>query len=119
VFTKGIPSSHRSVNTIYIVLISILGTSVAFSLATWCRLLMGLMKSPKSRIIQFSDRSSRINESSLYRLRKEVSHLSYIIKTVEAFLSINTRLVVLIDGLDVCEQQRILQILDVCKLFIF
>ena len=39
--------------------------------------------------------------------------LSYIIKTIEAFLGISTRLVVLIDGLDVCEQQRILQILDV------
>jgi len=37
---------------------------------------------------------------------------------VEAFLSINTRLVVLIDGLDVCEQQRILQILDVNKILI-
>jgi hypothetical protein len=43
----------------------------------------------------------------------QVSQLSYIIKTVEAFLDINTRLVVLIDGLDVCEQQRVLQILDV------
>jgi hypothetical protein len=43
----------------------------------------------------------------------QVSQLSYIIKCVEAFLNINTRLVVLIDGLDVCEQQRILQILDV------
>lgn len=48
----------------------------------------------------------------------QVSQLSYIIKTVEVFLSINTRLVVLIDGLDVCEQQRILQILDVNKMFI-
>jgi ankyrin repeat-rich membrane spanning protein len=46
----------------------------------------------------------------------QVSQLSYIIKSVEAFLNINTRLVVLIDGLDVCEQQRILQILDVNQL---
>lgn len=82
--------------------------------------------------MKFSDRSSRLNENSLYRLKKEVdstdvylpfqnnisfsfqvNQLSYIIKSVEAFLNINTRLVVLIDGLDVCEQQRILQILDV------
>ena len=48
----------------------------------------------------------------------QVSHLSYIIKSVEAFLNINTRLVVLIDGLDVCEQQRILQILDVNQFII-
>ncbi|CAF0763759.1 unnamed protein product [Rotaria sordida] len=112
IFVKGIPSSHHSINTIYILLISVLALSIVFSFATWLRILMVLMKSPKSKIIKFSDHSSRLNESSLYRLRKEVSRLSYIIKTVEAFLSINTRLVVLIDGLDVCEQQRILQILD-------
>ena len=82
--------------------------------------------------MKFSDHSSRLNEGSLYRLKKEVrddrmlsgnhrahfqvSQLSYIIKAIEAFLNINTRLVVLIDGLDVCEQQRILQILDVTSL---
>ncbi|CAF0790019.1 unnamed protein product [Adineta steineri] len=109
---NGVPSNHRSINTIYIVLTSILSTSIALSFGTWFRLIKGLMRSPRSKIIKFSDRSSRLNETSLYRLRKEVSQLSYIIKTVEAFLNINTRLVVLIDGLDVCEQQRILQILD-------
>ncbi len=74
IFVIGIPSIHRSVNTIYIVLISTLGISIVFSVATWFRLLMELMKSPKSKIIKFSDRSSRVNESSLYRLRKEVQH---------------------------------------------
>jgi hypothetical protein len=34
-------------------------------------------------------------------------------------LGINTRLVVLIDGLDVCEQQHVLQILDVNEILIF
>ena len=133
----GIPAKYRSVNTIYVVLLSILSTSIALSFGTWFRLLRVLMKSPKSKIVKFLDHSSRLNETSLYRLRKEVqiillsrfstndffmslqvSQLSYIIKTVEVFLSINTRLVVLIDGLDVCEQQRILQILDVNKIFI-
>ena len=125
----GVPSIHRSVNTVYIVLMSTLGASIVFSMGPCFRLMKGLVKSPKTKIIKHSDSSSRLNETSLYRLRKEVnfscmwrrihsifcqvSQLSYIIKTVEAFLSINTRLVVLIDGLDVCEQQRILQILDV------
>ncbi|CAF1117906.1 unnamed protein product [Rotaria sp. Silwood1] len=108
----GIPSNYRSINITYISLTGVLGGSVLLSCGTCLRLLMGLMKSPKSKIIKLSDHSSRLNESSLYRLKKEVSQLSYIIKSVEAFLNINTRLVVLIDGLDVCEQQRILQILD-------
>ncbi|CAF1462733.1 unnamed protein product [Rotaria magnacalcarata] len=112
IFIKGIPSVHGSINTVYILLTSILAISIVFSLATWLRILMALMRSPKSKIMKLLDQSSHLNESSLYRLKKEVNRLSYIIKTVEAFLNINTRLVVLIDGLDVCEQQRILQILD-------
>ncbi|CAF0782612.1 unnamed protein product [Rotaria sordida] len=112
VLIYGVPSSYHSVNITYISLISILGASILLSFGTCLQLLVGLMKSPKSKIMKLSDHSSRLNESSLYRLKKEVSQLSYIIKSVEAFLNINTRLVVLIDGLDVCEQQRILQILD-------
>ncbi|CAF1241410.1 unnamed protein product [Adineta ricciae] len=109
---NGIPSNRHSVNVAYISLTSVLGGSILLSFATWARLLLALMKSPKSKIMKFSDNSTRLNDNSIYRLKKEVSQLSYIIKSVEAFLGINTRLVVLIDGLDVCEQQRILQILD-------
>jgi len=115
---NGIPSIHRSINMTYVTLSSILGGSIVISCATWLRLLIGLMKSPKRKIMKYSDRSSRLNENSIYRLKKEVSQLSYIIKSVEAFLNINTRLVVLIDGLDVCEQQRIFQILDVKKIIL-
>jgi len=68
----GIPSSHRLVNTAYIVFTSILAASLVLSLGTWLRLLTVLMKSPKSKIIKLSDHSSRLNETSLYRLRKEV-----------------------------------------------
>jgi len=68
----GIPSTHRWVNTAYIVFTSILAASLVLSLGTWLRLLTVLMKSPKSKIIKLSDHSSRLNETSLYRLRKEV-----------------------------------------------
>jgi hypothetical protein len=70
----GIPSSHRSVNMTYISLTSVLGVSVLISCATWLRLLIGLMKSPKSKIMKFSDRSTRLNENSFYQLKKEVKH---------------------------------------------
>jgi len=60
----------------YISLTSILGASILLSCATWLRLLMGLMKSPKSKIMKLSDRSSRLNENSLYGLKKEVNLLS-------------------------------------------
>ena len=70
----GIPSNHRSINVAYITLASVLGTSVLLSCPTCLRLLVGLMKSPRSKIVKFSDRSSRQNDNSLYGLKKEVSH---------------------------------------------
>lgn len=71
----GIPSIHHSINVTYITLISILGASILLSCPTWLRLIIGLMKSPKSKIMKFSDRSARLNENSLYRLKKEVCYL--------------------------------------------
>ena len=67
----------------YITLSSILTVLVLASCATWLRLLVGLMKSPKSKIMKFSDRSSRLNENSLYHLKKEVNlfHNSPLFKT--------------------------------------
>jgi hypothetical protein len=72
----GVPSNRRSVNVTYISLISILAASILLSFATWVRLLVALMKSPKAKVMKFSDRSSRLNENTLYRLKKEVNHFS-------------------------------------------
>ena len=57
---------------VYIIVGSVLGISMLFSFGPYFRLLLGLMKSPKSKIMKFFDHSSHLNESSLYRLRKEV-----------------------------------------------
>jgi hypothetical protein len=73
----------------YISLTSILGATILISCATWLRLLVGLMKSPKSKIMKLSDRSSRLNENSLYRLKKEVTHFQsfFFLKTKYFFSS--------------------------------
>ncbi|CAF1132327.1 unnamed protein product [Didymodactylos carnosus] len=110
---KGVPSTQRSVNITYITLISLVSAAFLSTCHTWIRLIFVLIKAPKSKIIRFNEKNDLVGrEGSMYRLKKEITQLSYIIKSVDAFLNITTRLVVLIDGLDVCEQSRILQILD-------
>ena len=71
-FIQGVPSRRPGVNTVYIGLTSLLAVSILFSVGPYFRLLLGLMKSPKSKIMKFFDHSSRLNEGCLYRLRKEV-----------------------------------------------
>ena len=45
-------------------------------------------------------------------LKKEVEAVSNLTRCMDAFTNNHTRLVVIVDGLDSCEQDRLLQVLD-------
>ena len=45
-------------------------------------------------------------------LKKEVEAVSNLARCMDAFTNNHTRLVVIVDGLDSCEQDRLLQVLD-------
>ena len=45
-------------------------------------------------------------------LKKEVEAVSNLTRCMDAFTMNHTRLVVIVDGLDSCEQDRLLQVLD-------
>ena len=45
-------------------------------------------------------------------LKKEVEAVSNLTRCMDAFTNNHTRLVVIVDGLDSCEQHRLLQVLD-------
>jgi len=45
-------------------------------------------------------------------LKKEVEAVSNLTRCMDAFTNNHTRLVVIVDGLDSCEQDKLLQVLD-------
>jgi len=59
----------------------------------------------------------KCNPCTVYRLplqvlKQEVELMSKMAKTIDGFTQNQTRMAVIIDGLDACEQDRVLQMLD-------
>ena len=48
-------------------------------------------------------------------LKKEVEAVSNLARCMDAFTNNHTRLVVIVDGLDSCEQDKLLQVLDMVR----
>jgi ankyrin repeat-rich membrane spanning protein len=102
-----------------IILIGIIGSSTV-----WVRVIWSLLRSPKSQIMRRTRRydhtennrhtseSSRF-DSYIFELKREVELISQTIKTIDALSNSCTRLVIIIDGLDSCEQSKVLQVLEI------
>lgn len=73
---------------------------------------------PKHRIAKISHKIHLMSfEHVVQKLQREVDMLIAMIKTLDSFTNSQTRMVIIIDGLDSCEQNKIIQILDAIKLF--
>lgn len=97
----------------FFIIISIFASSI-----TWLRIVWNLIKSPSSRILGIMNANKRRNldpkvESIILKLKQEVDIIAHTIRTIDAFSHSCTRLVVIIDGLDSCEQAKVVQILEI------
>lgn len=73
---------------------------------------------PKRRIAQIAHKIHLMPfERAIQKLQREVNLLVAMIKTLDAFTNSQTRMVIMIDGLDSCEQNKMVQILDALTLF--
>ncbi|KAI6240960.1 hypothetical protein M3Y99_00405800 [Aphelenchoides fujianensis] len=77
-----------------------------------------LINTPQRRIKNLSHRLHSIPfERLIQKLQKEVDLLTSLIHALDAFTNSQTRLVIMVDGLDSCEQNIMVQILDALSLF--
>lgn len=103
------------VTFLIIILVSVVG-----SIYTWLRILWNVMRAPGTRIINAVNSVKDKNrmqeskvESLIFKLKKEVDLIAHTVKTIDAFTHSCTRLVIVIDGLDSCEQTKVIQILEI------
>ena len=72
--------------------------------------------SPYRRVLRAAQRVNTTKnasyESFMMCLKKEVEHLSGMVTAFDGFGSHQTRLVVVVNGLDSCEQDRVLDVLE-------
>lgn len=74
--------------------------------------LLGLLKEGAGRSRVFSAVCPLLAQV----LKCEVELMARMAKTIDSFTQNQTRLVVIIDGLDACEQDKVLQMLDTVRL---
>ncbi|CAF0825639.1 unnamed protein product [Brachionus calyciflorus] len=103
------------ITVVFMVLISIIGSSL-----TWSKILWSLIRSPSSKIMSAVNSKDKLKhpdankmESYIFKLKREVDLIAHTVRTIDAFSHSCTRLVIIIDGLDSCEQTKVLQILEI------
>ena len=67
-------------------------------------------------VLKFLVSSAQCILSFAQVLKCEVELMARMAKTIDSFTQNQTRLVVIIDGLDACEQDKVLQMLDTVRL---
>ncbi len=107
-------------NAIFYTIVSIIGISVLLSSITWSKIMWNIIHSPGQTITNAfhkKDKQNRQhdskNESFVFKLKREVDLIAHTVQTIDAFSHSCTRLVIMIDGLDSCEQSRVLQVLEI------
>lgn len=77
-----------------------------------------LINPPKRRLKRISHKAHSMPfERLVQKLQKEVDFLAAMVQSLDAFTNSQTRLVVMVDGLDSCEQNKMVHILDALALF--
>ncbi|XP_072767062.1 uncharacterized protein Arms isoform X2 [Anoplolepis gracilipes] len=102
--------------TAHIIMITIglvLAISIIANLYTWSRILKALVFSQRRHLQRSISKLETLkSEGFIQTLRSEVSLMTEMVKCLDSFMAQQSRLVIIVDGLDSCEQDKVLLVLD-------
>ncbi|XP_076293167.1 ankyrin repeat-rich membrane spanning isoform X2 [Lasioglossum baleicum] len=102
--------------TAHIIMITvalILAVSIIANLYTWNRTLQALVFSQRRHLQRSISKLETLkSEGFIQTLRGEVSLMTEMVKCLDSFMAQQSRLVIIVDGLDSCEQDKVLLVLD-------
>ena len=106
--------SDEVVNGVMITLGAILLLGLLTNLHLFGRALISLFVSQKTRVMKAADNFHRLKmEGLMQNLKREVMLMNRLVTNMDKYTKNTTRLVVIVDGLDSCEQEKVLQVLDI------
>ncbi|XP_022244696.1 kinase D-interacting substrate of 220 kDa-like [Limulus polyphemus] len=115
--TSYVPKLYMGSKPIIIALACVVGLAIISNLQMLVRLVISLFVSHQRRIHHNLHRGSGDNnEGRLSILKSEVETMTTLVKCLDGFVEQQTRLVVIFDGLDSCEQEKVLRVLDAVHL---
>uniref|UniRef100_A0A2R9C8W7 Kinase D-interacting substrate of 220 kDa n=1 Tax=Pan paniscus TaxID=9597 RepID=A0A2R9C8W7_PANPA len=107
---------HLTVNAVLISIASVVGLAFVLNCRTWWQVLDSLLNSQRKRLHNAASKLHKLKSEGFMKVLKcEVELMARMAKTIDSFTQNQTRLVVIIDGLDACEQDKVLQMLDTVR----
>ncbi|CAL4067998.1 unnamed protein product [Meganyctiphanes norvegica] len=105
---------HRAVMMPLLITLGVLvAIVIVANLSTLARMFSALIFSHRRHLLRSVAKLDTLKaEGYLHTLKGEVNLMIEMVKCLDAFTSQQTRLVVVVDGLDSCEQEKVLSVLD-------
>ncbi|KAJ8383260.1 hypothetical protein AAFF_G00222730 [Aldrovandia affinis] len=107
---------NRTVNAVLIAMASVVGLALVLNCRTWWQVLDSVLHSQRKRLHSAANKMHKLKSEGFMKVLKcEVELMAKMAKTIDGFTQNQTRLAVIIDGLDSCEQDKVLQMLDTVR----
>ncbi|XP_059376634.1 kinase D-interacting substrate of 220 kDa B-like isoform X5 [Carassius carassius] len=107
---------NLTVNAVLISMASVVGLAVLLNCRTWWRVTDSVLHSQRRRLLNAANSMHKLKSEGFMKVLKcEVELMAKMAKTIDGFTQNQTRLAVIIDGLDSCEQDKVLQMLDTVR----
>ncbi|XP_068609521.1 kinase D-interacting substrate of 220 kDa B [Brachionichthys hirsutus] len=108
---------NRTVNGVLLAAGGVVGLALLLNCRTWWQVSDSVLNSQRKRLHGAANRMHKLKSEGFMKvLKHEVELMARMAKTIDGFTQHQTRLAVVIDGLDSCEQDKVLQMLDTVRL---
>ncbi|XP_066468319.1 kinase D-interacting substrate of 220 kDa isoform X2 [Tiliqua scincoides] len=112
----NVDPANMTVNAILISFLCVVGLAFLLNCRTWWRVMDSVLNSQRKRLHNAASKLHKLKSEGFMKVLKcEVELMAKMAKTIDSFTENQTRLVVIIDGLDACEQDKVLQMLDTVR----
>ncbi|XP_023249505.1 kinase D-interacting substrate of 220 kDa isoform X5 [Seriola lalandi dorsalis] len=107
---------NLTVNAVLIAMTSVVGLALLLNCRTWWQVADSVLNSQRKRLHSAANNLHKLKSEGFMKvLKHEVELMSKMAKTIDGFTQNQTRMAVIIDGLDACEQDKVLQMLDTVR----
>ncbi|XP_020310885.1 kinase D-interacting substrate of 220 kDa B isoform X6 [Oncorhynchus kisutch] len=108
--------ANQTVNAVLISMASVVGLALVLNCRTWWQVADSVLNSQRKRLHSAANKMHKLKSEGFMKvLKNEVELMARMAKTIDGFTQNQTRLAVIIDGLDSCEQDKVLQMLDTVR----
>ncbi|XP_061897569.1 kinase D-interacting substrate of 220 kDa B isoform X2 [Entelurus aequoreus] len=111
-----VDAENLTVNAVLIAMASVVGLALLLNCKTWWQVGDSVLNSQRKRLHRAANNLHQLKSEGFMKvLKHEVELMSKMAKTIDGFTQNQTRMAVIIDGLDACEQDKVLQMLDTVR----